>query len=212
MLANQSWKSAQSFPSNLKPATSSLSVRWTFRSAAHTTNNDWQSWFNNTTTNPQSRGHNNSGFIHFFTRNASALRQTLAMGFSDPKCLAQRKPMQWVRIGRRLCLVMTLDWGGAGSSVCDVSRRKARRRSSGTFGVQHLYKKIVTGHVTVQVFVVQILLGLQADGPDLRQPQQQLAELVRLLRIVAHDVVQQRRVDLFLDALHQVEVLQVLDV
>lgn len=81
-----------------------------------------------------------------------------------------------------------------------------------SLGVQHLDEQVVAGHVAVQVFVVQVLLGLQADGSDLRQPQEQLAELVRLLRVVAHDVVQQRRVDLLLHALHQVEVLQVLHV
>lgn len=81
-----------------------------------------------------------------------------------------------------------------------------------SLGVQHLDEQVVAGHVAVQVFVVQVLLRLQADGSDLRQPQEQLAKLVRLLRVVAHDVVQQRRVDLLLHALHQVEVLQVLHV
>lgn len=76
-------------------------------------------------------------------------------------------------------------------------------------GVQHFNEQVVAGHVAVQVFVVEVLLGLQADRSDLRQPEEQLAELVRLLRVVAHDVVQERRVDLLLDAFHQVKVLQV---
>lgn len=78
-----------------------------------------------------------------------------------------------------------------------------------SFGVQHFNEQVVAGHVAVQVFVVKVLFGLQADGSDLRQPEEQLAELVRLLRVVAHDVVQERRVDLFLDTFHQVKVLQV---
>lgn len=81
-----------------------------------------------------------------------------------------------------------------------------------SLGVQHFNEQVVAGHVAVQVFVVKVLFGLQADGSDLRQPEQQLAELVRLLRVVAHDVVQERRVDLFLDTFHQVKVLQVLHI
>lgn len=78
-----------------------------------------------------------------------------------------------------------------------------------SLGVQHFNEQVVAGHVAVQVFVVEVLLGLQADRSDLRQPEEQLAELVRLLRVVAHDVVQERRVDLLLDAFYQVKVLQV---
>lgn len=78
-----------------------------------------------------------------------------------------------------------------------------------SLGVQHFNEQVVAGHVAVQVLVVKVLLGLQADRSDLRQPEEQLAELVRLLRVVAHDVVQERRVDLLLDTFHQVEVLQV---
>lgn len=81
-----------------------------------------------------------------------------------------------------------------------------------SFGVQHFNKQVVAGHVSIQVFVVKVFFGLQADGSDLRQPEEQLAELVRLLRVVAHNVVQQRRVDLLLHALHQVEVFQVLHI
>lgn len=78
-----------------------------------------------------------------------------------------------------------------------------------SLGVQHFNEQVVAGHVAVQVLVVKVLLGLQADRSDLRQPEEQLAELVRLLRVVAHDVVQERRVDLLLDTFYQVEVLQV---
>ena len=79
-----------------------------------------------------------------------------------------------------------------------------------SLGVQHFNEQVVAGHVAVQVFVVKVFFRLQADGSDLRQPEEQLAKLVRLLWIVAHDVVQQCCVDLLLDTFYQVEVLQVL--
>ena len=78
--------------------------------------------------------------------------------------------------------------------------------------MQHLDQQVVVGDVPVQVLVVQVLLGLHADGPDLREAEQQLPELLRLLRVVAHRVVQQGGVDLLLDAFHQLEVLQVFDI
>lgn len=87
-----------------------------------------------------------------------------------------------------------------------------RRPPLSPLGVEHFDEQVVAGHVAVQVFVVQVFFGLQADGSDLWQPEEQLAELVRLLRVVAHDVVQQRRVDLLLDTLDEVEVLQVLHI
>lgn len=79
-------------------------------------------------------------------------------------------------------------------------------------GVQHLDEEVVVGHVPVQVLVVQVLLRLQADGPDLWQAQKQLPELLRLLRVVAQGVVQQGRVHLLLDTFHQLEVLEVFDI
>lgn len=78
-----------------------------------------------------------------------------------------------------------------------------------SLGVQHFNEQVVAGHISVQVFVVKVFFGLQADRSDLWQPEEQLAELVRLLRVVAHDVVQERCVDLFLDTFYQVKVLQV---
>lgn len=78
--------------------------------------------------------------------------------------------------------------------------------------MKHFNEQVVAGHVPVQVFVVKVFFGLQADGSDLWQPEEQLAKLVCLLRIVTHDVVQQRCVDLLLDTLHEVKVLQVLDI
>lgn len=78
-----------------------------------------------------------------------------------------------------------------------------------SLGVQHFNEQVVAGHVAVQVFVVKVLFGLQADRSNLRQSEEQLAKLVRLLRVVAHDVVQERCVDLFLDTFYQVKVLQV---
>lgn len=81
-----------------------------------------------------------------------------------------------------------------------------------SLGVEHFNEQVVAGHVAVQMFVVEVLFGLQADRSDLRQPEEQLAELVRLLRVVAHDVVQERCVDLLLDTFYQVKVLQVLHI
>lgn len=78
--------------------------------------------------------------------------------------------------------------------------------------MQHLDQQVVVGDVPVQVLVVQVLLGLHAEGPDLREAEQQLPELLRLLWVVAHRVIQQGGVDLLLDALHQLEVLQVFDI
>lgn len=78
--------------------------------------------------------------------------------------------------------------------------------------MQHFNEQVVAWHVTVQVFVVKVFFGLQADGSNLGQPEEQLTELVRLLRVVTHDVVQQRCVDLLLNAFYQVEVLQVLHI
>lgn len=81
-----------------------------------------------------------------------------------------------------------------------------------SLGVQHLNEQVVAGHVAVQVFVVKVFFGLQADGSDLGQPEEQLTKLVRLLRVVTHDVVQQRRIDLLLDAFYKVKILQVLHI
>lgn len=78
--------------------------------------------------------------------------------------------------------------------------------------MQHLDQQVVVGHVPVQVLVVEVLLSLHADGPDLRKSEQQLPELLCLLRVVTHRIVQQGRVDLFLDAFNQLEVLQVFDI
>lgn len=83
---------------------------------------------------------------------------------------------------------------------------------SGTFCVQHLDEQVVAGYVAIQVLVVKVFLSLQADGADLREPQQQLAKFVCLLRVVTHDIIEQRRVYLLLNALHQMEVLQVLHI
>lgn len=78
--------------------------------------------------------------------------------------------------------------------------------------MQHFNEQVVAGHISVQVFVVQVFFSLQTDGADLRQPEQQLAKLISLLWVVAHDVVQQRCVYLLLYTLHQVKVLQVLHI
>lgn len=110
-----------------------------------------------------------------------------------------------------LWLLMILDWKHVVWERC-VRRVDSEMPRSGAFCMQHLDEQVVAGHIAVQVLVVKVFLGLQADGADLRQPQQQLAEFICLLRVVAHDVIEQCRVHLLLNALHQVEVLQVLHV
>lgn len=49
---------------------------------------------------------------------------------------------------------------------------------SGVFGMQHLSQQGVTGQVTQQVALVQVLLHLQADAAHLRQPEKKLAEFI----------------------------------
>lgn len=110
-----------------------------------------------------------------------------------------------------LWLLMMLDWKSVVWEQC-VRCVDSEMLGSSSFCMQHLNKQVVAGNVAVQVFVVQIFLGLQADGADLRQPQQQLAEFICLLWVVTHDVIKQRCVHLLLNALHQVEVLQVLHI
>lgn len=104
---------------------------------------------------------------------------------------------------------MMLDWK---SVVWEHCVNSETLQCSGTFCMQHLNEQVVAGHVAVQVLVVKIFLGLQADGADLRQSQQQLAEFICLLWVVTHDVIEQCCVHLLLNALHQVEILQVLHV
>lgn len=66
-------------------------------------------------------------------------------------------------------------------------------------GVQHLSEQGVAGQVTQQVALVQVLLHLQADAADLWQPEQQLAELVRLTALC---VLHESSVHLLLGLLH----------
>lgn len=119
-------------------------------------------------------------------------------------------------LSRRFSYLEFFFFGGGGlqqNSGCVHSCVMLRRGPLlSSLGVKHFNEQIVAGHVAIQVFVVKVFFGLQADGSDLWQPEEQLAKLVCLLRVVAHDVVQQRRVDLLLDAFYQVEVLQVLHI
>lgn len=78
--------------------------------------------------------------------------------------------------------------------------------------MQHLNEEVIVGHVPVQVLVVEVFFSLHADGPDFRKSQQQLPELLRLLGVVAHGVVQEGGVDLLLDPFHQLEVLKIFDI
>lgn len=78
--------------------------------------------------------------------------------------------------------------------------------------MQHLNEQVIVGDIPIQVLVVEVFLGLHADGPDFRQPKKELSEFLRLLWVVANRVVQQGSVHLFLDTFHQLEVLEILDV
>lgn len=83
---------------------------------------------------------------------------------------------------------------------------------SSPLGMQHLDEEVVAGHLSTQVLVVQVLLCLHAQRPDLSQPQQQLPELVCAVWVVAHRVLQQGCIGLLLSVLSQRVVLQVLHI
>lgn len=82
----------------------------------------------------------------------------------------------------------------------------------GSFRMQHLNEEVIVGHVPVQVLVVEVFFSLHADGPDFRKSQQELPELLRLLRVVAHGVVQEGSIHLFLNTFYQLEVLKIFDI
>lgn len=72
------------------------------------------------------------------------------------------------------------------------SHEKVRGKSrSSPLGMQHFDQKVVTGHLPAQVLVVEVLLSLHAERPDVSQPEKQLPEFVRGVRIVADGVLQQ---------------------
>lgn len=74
--------------------------------------------------------------------------------------------------------------------------------------VQHLDQQVVAGHLSVQVHVAQVVLGLGAEGAQLRQTHHQLIELLLKLGVCGQSVLQQRPVHLLLNALHKRLVLQ----
>lgn len=74
--------------------------------------------------------------------------------------------------------------------------------------MQHLYQQVVAGHLSTHVHVAQVVLSLRAEGAQLWQPYQQLAELLLELGVGGQGVFQQSRVHLLLDALHEHLVLQ----
>lgn len=76
------------------------------------------------------------------------------------------------------------------------------------FGVQHFNEQIVTGHLTTQVHVAQVVLGLHAEGAHLCQRNQQLAELFLELRVGCQGILQKSSIHLLLDPLHKGLVLQ----
>lgn len=78
---------------------------------------------------------------------------------------------------------------------------------SGVFGVQHLGQQGVTRQVPQQVALVQVLLHLQADAAHFRQPEQKLAEFIRLAWVCVQRVLHQSPVHSLLSALHLPAVL-----
>ncbi|KAA8592128.1 hypothetical protein FQN60_017583 [Etheostoma spectabile] len=60
-----------------------------------------------------------------------------------------------------------------------------------------------SGHLSAQMHVAQVVLRLRAEGAQLRQPHNQLAELLLELRVGRQGVLQQSPVHLLLDALHE---------
>lgn len=88
----------------------------------------------------------------------------------------------------------------------------ARRSHTRSLRVQHLDQQVVAGHLAAQVHVAQVVLGLRAEGAQLRQPDRQLAELLLELRVGGQGVLQQSPVHLLLDALHKRLVLQQLHI
>lgn len=81
-----------------------------------------------------------------------------------------------------------------------------------SLGVQHLDEQVVAGHLSAQMHVAQVVLSLRAEGAQLRQPYDQLAELLLELRVGGQGVLQQSPVHLLLDALHEGLVLQQLHI
>lgn len=83
---------------------------------------------------------------------------------------------------------------------------------SGVFGVQHLGQQGVTGQVPQQVALVQVFLHLQADAAHFRQPEQKLAEFIRLAWVCVECVIHQSPVHSLLSALHLPVVLHQLHI
>lgn len=54
--------------------------------------------------------------------------------------------------------------------LSQTSGKTLHSQCSGAFGMQHLNKQVVAGHVPIQVLVVEVLLGLQTDSTDFWQP------------------------------------------
>lgn len=111
--------------------------------------------------------------------------------------------------------VKDLKTGEKKSTISESAKRKSIillyrmcfKMVSGMLGVQHLGKQGVTGQVPQQVALVQVLLYLQADAAYFRQPEQQLAEFIRLAWVCVQSVVHQSPVHPLLGALHLPAVL-----
>lgn len=78
--------------------------------------------------------------------------------------------------------------------------------------MQHLDEQVVAGHLPAQMHVAQVVLGLRAEGAQLWQPHDQLAELLLELWVGGQGVLQQSPIHLLLDALHKCLILQQLHI
>lgn len=94
----------------------------------------------------------------------------------------------------------------------DSGAHRVRPSHTRSLGVQHLNEQVVAGHLSTQMHVAQVVLGLRAEGPQLRQPHHQLAELLLELWVAGQGVLQQSPVHLLLDTLHECLVLQQLHI
>lgn len=78
--------------------------------------------------------------------------------------------------------------------------------------MQHFNKQVVAGHLSTQMHVTQVVLCLCAEGPQLWQPNHQLAKLLLELWVGGYGILQQSPIHLLLDTLHECLVLQQLHI
>lgn len=83
------------------------------------------------------------------------------------------------------------------SSEKESGLSRMRESDAGSLGVQHFDEEVVARHLPAQVFITQVIFGLRAQRSELGKAHENLTEPVRILRIDAERVLQQRCVHLF---------------